>query len=138
MPSYFSTEDIALQAMLDCAALRELLNGAHDLLTVSLRHGFGKLMKETQEAGIFDPAVLDHACTLQQRLIRDVDSCGGAPMPARSDEGDLLWLGGTDESRALSEVERCLDQFIIKASYVSHALEAEVALERRRAQLGAF
>lgn len=133
-----SIENIALQAMIDCTALRDLLCGVHNLMTVSLRHGFGKLIKEAREAGIFDPAILEHASDLQQRLIRDIESCGGAPMPARSDEGDLLWLGGTDESRALSEVERCLDQFITKASYVSYALEAEVALERRRAQLGAF
>lgn len=132
-----SIENIALQAMIDCAALRDLLCGAHDLMTVSLRHGFCKLMNQSREDGIFDPAVLDHACHLQQRLLRDIDSWGGAPMPARSDEGDLLWLGGTDESRALAEVERRLDQFITKASFVSRALEAEVALERRRAQLGA-
>ncbi|THH34281.1 hypothetical protein E4Z66_18965 [Aliishimia ponticola] len=128
-------DDIALQASLELGHLQELLRHARDRLTFSTRNSFDRLFRETREHGLFAPATLQHANEIQDRLLRDIDSVGGAPLPARSDEGDLIWLGGTELSREYSDIERSLDRYIANAAWVNHALETEAALSRRRDQL---
>jgi predicted transposase YbfD/YdcC len=108
---------------------------ARDRMTVSLRSSFDRLLKEAHSDGFFEKPVLEHAETLRQRVLREIPSLGGAPIPARSEEGHLLWLGGTDESREMADIERSLGRFVANSSWVNWALETEAALDRRRAQL---
>ncbi|WP_121632049.1 hypothetical protein [Tropicibacter alexandrii] len=137
MKNRFNIEDAALKACCELSYLRDLVSEARGRMTVSLGSSFDRMLKEAHSSGFFEKPVLEHAQELRQRVLRDLPSLGGAPIPARSDEGDLIWLGGTDESREMSEIERSLGRFITNASWVNWALETEAALDRRRAQLAA-
>ncbi|GGF85798.1 hypothetical protein SAMN05216376_1278 [Mameliella alba] len=135
MKKRFEIEDVALQACCELSYLQDRVAEARDRMTVSLRSSFDRLLKDAHSDGFFEKPVLEHAETLRQRVLREIPSLGGAPIPARSEEGDLLWLGGTDESREMADIERSLGRFIANSSWVNWALETEAALDRRRAQL---
>lgn len=135
MKHRFTIEDAALQACCELSYLRDRVSEARERMTVSLRSGFDRMLKEAHSSGFFEKPVVEHAQELRQRVLRDIASLGGAPIPARSDDGDLIWLGGTDESREMSEIERSLGRFITNANWVNWALETEAALDRRKAQL---
>ncbi|MFZ7090787.1 hypothetical protein [Primorskyibacter sp. 2E233] len=128
-------KDVAHQAVLEFAALCSLYQIKRGLLSFSARTKADQFVAEIQSQGHFEPAILDNASDLQQCLQCEIEVSGGAPTAARSDEGDLFWLGGSAASRELAELERSLDSYIRHSRYVSLALEAEAAIDRRRARL---
>ncbi len=135
MNTKIDIKDFALRARFEFAELQALLRISRETLGFSLRNSFDKFVAEARKLGLFDDAVIENANHLIARLDREIASAGGAPLEARSDEGDLIWLGGTDLSRQLADLERCLSRLSGNATWVCDALETEAALDRKRAQL---
>lgn len=130
-----TVKDFALQAAMDFTLLCDLICDSGNRMSSSSLAAFDQLVANITELGYFSPIVLKCACELQRSLLKEVDDCGGTPVPARSDEGDLIWLGGSEASRELAKLERSLDRYIAHSRYVSCALSAEAAVDRRRAEL---
>ncbi|CUH82697.1 hypothetical protein [Tropicibacter naphthalenivorans] len=129
------TKDIALLAAMEFAALRDQMAQVRHLMSSPSMAAFDRMAAGIEEFGYFGNVEIQKAYEFQQCLSHEIDMCGGAPITTRSDEGDLIWLGGTEESRKLAKFERHLAQYVCHARHVSIALSAEVAMQRRRAEL---
>lgn len=130
----YDLKEMALLTALDFAAVTALLRSMKAAMPADLAHDFERLAEAIRADGLFGAEVLREAEALVETLALEIEAAGGAPLPARTDEGDLYYVGGTDESRAYAELARCLHQYLSRAHFVSHAVEAEAALARRRAQ----
>ena len=128
-------EDLSRAAMGNLAGLRLSTQEDWELLSQATRAAFAALEEHIEMEGAFGPGSVAAEQAYSNAVERDLAEAGGAPMQDRSDEGDLILLGGTGVSRRLWHLAEQAKACTELMRRVDTAVAAEAHLARRRSQL---